>query len=119
MRAESGRCRGAGVRLGWGLNELAKMSYCHIAAKIRHPFETLFAATYETIDISTLRGREVYFLDRIASDQLVRVVPTIDRPKPLYAMANGKVILSHSPALKLALSTVQTECQSILGIRNR
>lgn len=84
----------SGVRLGWGLNELAKMAYCHVAAQLRQPFETLFTSTHETVDISTLRGREVYFLDRIISDQLVRVVPMTDRPKPLYAMANGKAILS-------------------------
>ncbi|XBS71297.1 IclR family transcriptional regulator [Acerihabitans sp. KWT182] len=87
----------SGVRLGWGLNELAKMTYCNVAAKLRHPFETLFTATRETVDIATLRGREVYFLDRIISDQLVRVVPMTDRPKPLYAMANGKAILSCLP----------------------
>lgn len=87
----------AGVRLGWGLNELAKMAYCHVAARLRLPFETLYAATRETVDISTLHGREVYFMDRIISDREVRVVPMNDRPKPLYAMANGKAILSCLP----------------------
>ncbi|MCG8709978.1 IclR family transcriptional regulator [Brenneria sp. 4F2] len=83
------------VRLGWGINELAKMSYSDIAAQLRRPLEALYEMTHETVDISTVYGLEVYCLDRIISDQVVRVVPTSDRPKPLYAMANGKAILSN------------------------
>ncbi|MDX5626712.1 MULTISPECIES: IclR family transcriptional regulator [unclassified Brenneria] len=84
----------SGVRLGWGISELAKMSYSDVAAQLRRPMEMLYEMTHETVDISTLYGAEVYCLDRIVSDQTVRVVPTADRPKPLYAMANGKAILS-------------------------
>ncbi|BES83382.1 transcriptional regulator [Pectobacterium araliae] len=85
---------GCGVRLGWGLNELAKNAYSDVVAQLRHPLEILFEKTRETVDISTYHGREVIFLDRIVSDQAVRVVPIYDRPKPIYAMANGKAMLS-------------------------
>lgn len=88
---ETGVC---GVRLGWGLSELAKNAYSDVVAQLRHPLEVLFEKTRETVDISTYHGREVIFLDRIVSDQAVRVVPVYDRPKPVYAMANGKAMLS-------------------------
>lgn len=87
-------CGDCGVRLGWGLNDLAKNAYSDVAAQLRHPLEMLFEKTHETVDISTFHGREVIFLDRIISDQAVRVVPIYDRPKPVYAMANGKAMLS-------------------------
>ncbi|QTF08225.1 IclR family transcriptional regulator [Brenneria izadpanahii] len=84
-----------GVRLGWGINELAKMSYSNVAAQLRRPLEMAFEMTHETVDISTIHGTEVYCLDRIISDQVVRVVPAAERPKPLYAMASGKAILAN------------------------
>ncbi|MBG6242901.1 MAG: IclR family transcriptional regulator [Candidatus Symbiopectobacterium sp. Dall1.0] len=87
-------CGEGGVRLGWGINELARNAYSDVAAQLRHPLELLFEKTRETVDISTFHGREVIFLDRIISDQAVRVVPIHDRPKPVYAMANGKAMLS-------------------------
>lgn len=88
---ESGEC---GVRLGWGLHELARNGYSDVVAQLRHPLEKLFENTRETVEISTYYGREVIFLDRIISDQAVRVVPLYNRPKPIYAMANGKAMLS-------------------------
>lgn len=88
---ESGEC---GVRLGWGIHELARNAYSDVVAQLRHPLEMLFEITRETVEISTYYGREVIFLDRIVSDQAVRVVPVYNRPKPIYAMANGKAMLS-------------------------
>ncbi|ACS85026.1 IclR family transcriptional regulator [Musicola paradisiaca] len=88
---ETGVC---GVRLGWGISELAQNAYSNVAARLRHPLEKLFESTRETVDISTFHGREVLFLDRIICDQAVRVVPVYDRLKPMYAMANGKAMLS-------------------------
>lgn len=88
---EAGEC---GVRLGWGINELAKRNYSSVAARLRYPLEILFELTRETVDIATHHGHEVIFLDRIICDQAVRVVPLHDRPRPLYATANGKAMLS-------------------------
>ncbi|MFE8049995.1 IclR family transcriptional regulator [Brenneria goodwinii] len=85
----------SGVRLGWGINELAKMSYSNVAAQLRRPLERVFEMTHETVDLSTIYGIEAYCLDRIVSDQVVRIVPASDRPKPLYAMASGKAILAN------------------------
>jgi IclR family acetate operon transcriptional repressor len=83
-----------GVRLSWGILQLAKAAQTDVALKARPALETLFARTHETVDISTSHGGEVAFLDRIISDQELRVVPINDRPRPLYAMANGKAVLS-------------------------
>lgn len=84
----------AGVRLGWGLQELAKSLHSDLAGRLHGPLQNLYQATRETVDLATLHGREVHFLDRIISDQEVRVVPITDRPRPAYAMANGKAMLA-------------------------
>ena len=79
-----------GVRPGWGLRRLAAAAQSNIAALVRPGLEALFEHTRESVDLSTGHGREVAFLDRIISDQELRVVPIADRPRPLHAMANGK-----------------------------
>lgn len=83
-----------GVRLGWGLMEIAKKSQTSMVERARPVLETLFARTHETVDISTALGGEVSFLDRIISDQELRVVSFPDKPRPLYAKANGKALLA-------------------------
>jgi DNA-binding IclR family transcriptional regulator len=83
-----------GVRLGWGLTEIAKRNQTCIVTTARPVLETLFARTHETVDISTALGGEVSFLDRIISDQELRVVSFPDKPRPLYAKANGKALLA-------------------------
>lgn len=83
-----------GVYLGLGLMEIAKQSQTSIVQTARPVLETLFARTHETVDISTALGTEVSFLDRIISDQELRVVSFPDKPRPLYAKANGKALLA-------------------------
>lgn len=87
----------SGIRLGWGLSDLARFAYSKVASQLRVPLEQLFERTRETVDISTNYSGDVHFLDRIISDQVVRVVPVNNRPRPLFAMANGKAILSCMP----------------------
>ena len=83
-----------GIRPGWGLQQLAQVAHSDVAARVRPYLEELFGRTHETVDISMGHGHEVAFLDRIISDQELRVVQITDRPRPLYSMANGKAILS-------------------------
>ncbi len=83
-----------GVRPGWGLQRLARVAQSDVATQARPHLEFLFERTHETIDIATALGGEVAFLDRIISDQELRVVPITDRPRPLHAMASGKAILA-------------------------
>ncbi|MGA3249560.1 MAG: IclR family transcriptional regulator [Paraburkholderia sp.] len=84
----------AGVRLGWGMLQLAQSAQTDMSARARTALEALFAATHETVDLAVGHGAEVSFLDRINSDRELRVVPINDRPRPMHAMANGKAILS-------------------------
>jgi IclR family acetate operon transcriptional repressor len=83
-----------GVRLGWGMLQLAQSAQTDMSARARTALEALFAATHETVDLAVGHGAEVSFLDRIDSDRELRVVPIHDRPRPMHAMANGKAILS-------------------------
>ena len=83
-----------GVRPGWGLQRLSMIGEVDIVAAVRPHLEWLFEQTRETVDFSMAQGREVVFLDRILSDQTLRVVPMRDRPRSLHVMANGKSILS-------------------------
>lgn len=83
-----------GVRPGWGLQQLAQLAYSEIAHRARPALEELFEKTHETVDISMTHGQDVTFLDRIVSDQELRVVPAADRVHALHAMANGKAMLS-------------------------
>jgi len=83
-----------GVRLGWGLARLAQLASSDVVQAARPHLEDLFASTHESVDIATRHGAEVSFLDRIVSDQELRVVPITDKPRPLHAMANGKAVLA-------------------------
>jgi IclR family transcriptional regulator, acetate operon repressor len=83
-----------GVRPGWGLQRLATSSEAGVVAAMHPHLEWLFEQTRETVDFSMGQGREVVFLDRIISDQTLRVVPLLDRPRALNVMANGKAMLS-------------------------
>lgn len=84
----------AGVRLGWGLGQLAQLAQSDIVLAVRPHLEALFERTRESVDLSARHGREVAFLDRIISDQELRVVPISDKPRPLHSMANGKALLA-------------------------
>ena len=98
-----------GVRLGWGLQHIAEKGRTDIVILMRPVLEELFTRTRETVDISVAQNGEVSFMDRIISDQELRVVPFPDKPRPLYAMANGKALLS-------ALSDTQIEKQYEKGM---
>lgn len=83
-----------GVRPGWGLRRLAEMPVPGLAHELRPYLYRLFDETRETVDLSTLDGTTVLFMDRFLSDQDVRAVPDIRVKYPAYAMANGKALLS-------------------------
>lgn len=87
----------AGVRLGWGLGQLAQLAQSDIVLAARPHLEALFERTRESVDLSARHGREVAFLDRIISDQELRVVPIMGKPRPLHSMANGKALLASLP----------------------
>lgn len=83
-----------GVRPGWGLRRLGEIAGPGVARELRPRLYQLFEATRETVDLSTLAGAEVLFLDRFLSDQSIRAVPEVGRQYPAYSMANGKALLA-------------------------
>jgi DNA-binding IclR family transcriptional regulator len=83
-----------GVRPGWGLRRLGELPGSGIALELRAELYRLFEATRETIDLSTLTGGEVLFMDRFLSDQPERAVPTVGATYPAYTMASGKALLA-------------------------
>ena len=83
-----------GVRLGWGIQSLAQVSQTRITEQVRPYLESLGLVTQESVDIACRAGREVAFVDRVISQQELRVVPMSDKPRPLHAMANGKALLA-------------------------
>lgn len=97
-----------GVRLGWGIGQLAQVAHSDIVVKVRPYLEALFQQTNETIDIAFRSGREVGFLDRIISEQELRVVPITNKARPLHAMANGKAILACMGKDEVAILLGQT-----------
>lgn len=86
-----------GVRPGWGLRRLGDLPGPGVAAELRAPLFQLFKTTHETVDLSTLAGTEVLFLDRFLSDQRLRAIPAIGVQYPAYTMAIGKALLSLLP----------------------
>lgn len=83
-----------GVRPGWGLRRLGELPGSGIAQELRGALYGLFEATHETVDLSTLSGGEVLFMDRFLSDQPDRAVPSVGGTYPAYSMAIGKALLS-------------------------
>ena len=83
-----------GVRPGWGLRRLGELPGSGIAQELRAALYELFEATHETIDLSTLSGGEVLFMDRFLSDQAERAVPSVGARYPAYTMSSGKALLS-------------------------
>jgi DNA-binding IclR family transcriptional regulator len=86
-----------GVRPGWGLRRLGELPGSGIAQELRAALFQLFEATHETIDLSTLSGGEVLFMDRFLSDQPVRALPAVGAVYPAYTMSSGKALLSVLP----------------------
>jgi DNA-binding IclR family transcriptional regulator len=83
-----------GVRPGWGLRRLGELPGSGIAQELRAALYELFEATHETIDLSTLTGGEVLFVDRFLSDQPERAVPSVGAIYPAHTMASGKGLLA-------------------------
>jgi DNA-binding IclR family transcriptional regulator len=83
-----------GVRPGWGLRRLGELPGAGIAQELRAALYGLFEDTRETVDLSTLSGGEVLFMDRFLSDQPERAVPSVGAVYPAYSMAIGKALLS-------------------------
>jgi DNA-binding IclR family transcriptional regulator len=81
-------------RLGDRLLGLASADGAHLAAALRPVLEAVATATGETVDLSVLRGRKMWFIDQIESPHRLRAVSAIGGRFPLTDTANGKAALA-------------------------
>ncbi|MDZ7883385.1 MAG: IclR family transcriptional regulator [Mycobacterium sp.] len=80
--------------LGDRLVGLTSADGSNLAAALRPVVEQVAAATGETVDLSVLRGRQMWFIDQIESTQRLRAVSAIGERFPLDDTANGKAALA-------------------------
>ena len=64
-----------GISLSWGIMRLAEAAQSSLLDKFRSAIETMFQETHETVDFSTVYGKEVTYIEKIHSDQEIRVSP--------------------------------------------
>lgn len=81
-------------RLGDRLLGLASADGSHLAAALRPVLEQVASATGETVDLSVLRGRQMWFIDQIESRHRLRAVSAVGSRFPLSDTANGKAALA-------------------------
>lgn len=85
---------GGRYRLGDRLLGLAGADGTHLAARLRPVIERVARVTGETVDLSVLRGRQMWFIDQIESAHRLRAVSAVGGRFPLHDNANGKAALA-------------------------
>lgn len=85
---------GGRYRLGDRLVGLASADGANLAVLLRPVIERVATATEETVDLSVLRGRQMWFIDQIESAHRLRAVSAVGERFPLDVTANGKAALA-------------------------
>ncbi|OSC39664.1 IclR family transcriptional regulator [Mycobacterium decipiens] len=81
--------------LGERLLGFGSITGAHIAAAFRPTVERVARASDgETVDLSVLRGRRMWFVDQIESSHRLRAVSAVGVRFPLNGTANGKAALA-------------------------
>lgn len=80
--------------LGDRLVGLAGADGSHLASMFRPVIEQVATATGETVDLSVLRGHQMWFIDQIESAHRLRAVSAVGVRFPLQDTANGKAALA-------------------------
>ena len=80
--------------LGDRLLGLTSADGSNLAATLRPVIERVAKATGETVDLSVLRGHQMWFIDQIESGHRLRAVSAIGERFPLTDTANGKAALA-------------------------
>jgi DNA-binding IclR family transcriptional regulator len=88
--------RGA-VRLGPELGRLAAGTSAAIAWSIRPFLEALAQEVNETIDLATLYGTRVRFIDQVVPGRRLRATSIFGEQFPAHSTANGKALLAELP----------------------
>ena len=82
------------VRIGPALVELAT-THRDTLLELAHPLmEKLAADVEETVDLATLEGDSVRFIDQATSSQRLRAGSVVGEAFPAYCTANGKALLA-------------------------
>ena len=76
--------------LGIRLLGLTGADSAHIVSAFRPTLERIAAATAETVDLSILRGQQMWFIDQIQSPHRLRAVSAVGVRFPLDDTANGR-----------------------------
>jgi IclR family acetate operon transcriptional repressor len=83
---------GPALRTSWGNSRLSL-----VRQKARAYLNDLAHASGETANLAVAGRHGVIFIDQVASDELVRVVPQSGVPLPMHATAAGKALLAAMP----------------------
>lgn len=81
-------------RLGDRLLGLTSADSAQLVAVFRPVIEEVAAATGETVDLSVLRGEQMWFIDQVESTHRLRAVSAVGGRFPLAGTANGKAALA-------------------------
>lgn len=80
--------------LGDRLVGLTSADGSNLVAALRPVIERVALATGETVDLSVLRGKQMWFIDQIESTHRLRAVSAVGERFPLDVTANGKAALA-------------------------
>ena len=83
-----------GIRLGPQISALAESAHINIGEFLRPYLVELARATGETVDLATLRGRRLIFIDQVPGTHRLRTVSSVGESFPLFNTANGKACLA-------------------------
>lgn len=97
--------------LGARLLALTSADSAQLAARFRPALERLAAQTGETVDLSVLRGRQMWFVDQVESAHRLRAVSAVGVRFPLHDTANGKAALARldEPAAEAVLADLDSD----------
>src|ERR1700712_4034421 len=82
------------MRLGSSLLRLAGSGRPDLQGLLRPSMQRLFEELNETIDLATLEGDHLRFVDQIPAPHRLRAVSAVGATFPLHCTANGKAVLA-------------------------
>jgi DNA-binding IclR family transcriptional regulator len=82
------------VRLGPAILRLAAAVRTDFAALARPFLVQLSQELHETVDLATIKGDHLVFVDQVIGPQRLRTVSAVGESFPLYCTANGKAYLA-------------------------
>ena len=83
-------------RLSWGIFEVGNKvpGVIHLKSVARSEMARLSQLCHETVNLAVRSGTDAVLIDKIDSDQLLRLDLEVGRREPLHATALGKALLS-------------------------